>query len=84
MLKKKEIPHVQGCLENEKRIEILESIVLTNDNIATATALSKGAVHGTVNLAAELAILLHRVNILETITLPEFKAKINELITKYG
>ena len=54
------------------RVERLEAIIYTEDNIETAKALSKGAVSGTVNLMAELIELKHTVECM--------KEKINELI----
>ena len=59
-------------LEIITRVEAIEAIVFETDNIEMAKALSKGAVHGTVNLAAELADLIHEVN--------KIKLKLNEII----
>ena len=55
-----------------EEIKKLKAVVFEQDNIEMAKALSKGAVHGTVNLAAELADLIHEVN--------KIKLKLNEII----
>ena len=73
MLKEKQIPHVQGCLENEKRINQLEEILLVENGLLAAKECAKGAVEGTVNLMAELAEIKHDITLI--------KEKINELIT---
>lgn len=59
-------------IELSYRIDRIENIIYTEDNIETAKALSKGAVSGTVNLMAELIDLK---NDLDTL-----KQKINEII----
>jgi len=67
MLKENKIPHVQGCLANEKRIVALEEKVLHPVlGVETAVENSKGAVVGTVNLQAQLALILHNINKMDT------------------
>ena len=79
----KDIPHVDGCLENEKRIIALEAIVFQADGIEVAKALSKGAIAGAVDLMSELVDCKdmngNRYEKL-LIELNTMKAKINEVI----
>lgn len=85
MLKEKRIPHTDGCLENEKRIEKIEHILdITNGYkpVKTIKALAKGAVCGTVDLMQELSSIKNefenKINKLE-LEIKKIKAKINEI-----
>lgn len=72
-LQKKNIPHIEGCLVNEKRIQELEDIILGRDSAETAVYMSKANLVATVNANEQFALWKHDID-------KQFK-KITDLIS---